>query len=122
VTSPPAGPRLPASFIAGTSNLVIFATRYATCGSNQQDNWWASPDRTWFNNAYPQTQPALGNQATAPQVPCLPRNVQGFSATGPQVCMGDNSVRSVSPAVSTAAWGIATAPQTVTPLPANWLE
>ena len=49
---------------------------------------------TWFDNTYPQTQPSLSFPATAPAVPCLPRAVQGFSATGPQVCMGDNSAQS----------------------------
>jgi len=120
VTSPPAGPRLPATFISGTSNVVMFATRYATCSASAQDNWWSRPSYTYFNNAYPQTQPAVGTTATAPTVLCIVTSVQGFSAAGPQVCMGDNSVRTVSPSVSTATWQNAVSPQCTVPLGSDW--
>jgi prepilin-type N-terminal cleavage/methylation domain-containing protein len=121
ISSPPAGPRLPASFGgAGTSNVVMFATRYATCGASAQDNWWSAPTITYFNNAYPQTQPAVGTTAVAPTVLCVTTSVQGFSASGPQVCMGDNSVRSVSPSVSTTTWQNAVSPQCTVPLGSDW--
>jgi prepilin-type N-terminal cleavage/methylation domain-containing protein len=123
--TPAASPRLPATFVSGTSNTVMFGTRYATCGPTAAtaDNYWASATRTYFSNVYPQTQPQVGTvAAVAPAVACNVLAVQGFSATGPQVAMGDCSVRSVSPGVSTATWFLAINPQTTTPLPADWLQ
>jgi len=122
--TPLAPPRLPATFVAGTSNTVMYATRYATC--NSVDSYWASVSngtRTYFNSTYPQTQPNVGPGAGANGVPqCNTAACQGFSATGPQVCMGDNSVRSVSPGVSTTTWNIAINPQGTIPLPSDWQQ
>jgi prepilin-type N-terminal cleavage/methylation domain-containing protein len=123
------GKRLPASLLPGTSNVIFFGTHYATCGST--DNVWYSPTLTVFlsNGAgsasatnYPQAQPGYTNPPPAGQVACNPSAMQGFSATGPQICMGDNSVRSMSPSVSANAWNIASDPAATIPLPANWLE
>jgi len=117
---PVAGPRLPATFTSGTSNVVMFATRYATC--NTTENYWSAPLISYYIATtvayYPQTQPAVssGGAGTA----CLPLGVQGFSATGPQVAMGDASVRSVSPSVSTTTWQYANHPQNTVPLPSDW--
>jgi prepilin-type N-terminal cleavage/methylation domain-containing protein len=122
---PPAPPRLPATFIPGTSNVVMYATRYATCGTTPAtaDNYWSSATRTYFIGNYPQTQPGVGSAVpAAPIQTCNVQSVQGFSATGPQVCMGDNSVRSVSPGVSTTTWGYAVNPITTTPLPPDWQQ
>jgi prepilin-type N-terminal cleavage/methylation domain-containing protein len=118
----PAGPVLPASFVPGTSNVVMFGTRYATCGGSSQDNWWASPGYTSFSNIYPQTQPAVGTTATAPTVLCNVAAVQGLSAGGPQVAMGDASVRTVSPSVSSTTWSNAVSPQCSVPLASDWIN
>jgi hypothetical protein len=120
--TPPAQPRLPASFIPGTSNVVMFATRYATCGSAPTQSYWSSPATTWFNAAAIQVGPSVGTTAVAPQVLCLPNEVQSYNAAGAQVCMGDNSVRTVAPSVATATWQIAINPQTAAVLPSNWIE
>jgi len=121
--TPPSPPRLPATFVAGTSNVVMYATRYATC--NSVDSYWASVNngtRTYFNATYPQTQPNVGPGAGATAPACNTAAAQGFSATGPQVCMGDVSVRSVSPGVSTTTWNIAINPQGTIPLPSDWQQ
>jgi prepilin-type N-terminal cleavage/methylation domain-containing protein len=118
--TPLAPPRLPATMTSGTSNVVMFATRYATC--NTTENYWSSPTISYFAATtvayYPQTQPAVSSGGAG--IACLPLGVQGFSATGPQVCMGDASVRSVAPSVSTTTWQYANFPQNTTPLPSDW--
>jgi len=119
--TPLAPPRLPATFVPGTSNVVMYATRYATC--NSTDSYWSSVNngtRSYFNNTYPQTQPNVGPGASGIIPACNTAACQGFSATGPQVCMGDNSVRSVSPGVSTTTWAVAVNPQSTTPLASDW--
>jgi Protein of unknown function (DUF1559) len=118
----PAGPRLPGSFANGTASVVLFATRYATCGPDAQDNWWASPRRTYFDNSYPQTLPAQGTTAARSEVLCNPSAVQGFRSTGPLLCMGDHSVRSVNPGVSATVWNLAVSPGATATLAANWYE
>ena len=49
----------------GTSNVVMYATRYATC--NSVDSYWASVNtaRAYFNNTYPQTQPNVSTRVPA---------------------------------------------------------
>jgi len=125
--TPSSAPRLPATFVSGTSNVVIFATGYATC--NSYDRWWSNVSaasggqiRTYFGNTYPQTQPNVGVGAGVNAPACNNQAAQGFSATGPQVCMGDNSVRSVSPGVSTTTWNYAINPQGTIPLPSDWQQ
>jgi len=125
--TPPAAPRLPASLIPGTSNVILYGTRYATCVTTtagaQVVSWWTSPSITFFNNGAPQTAPSVGTPPTT-GIPaaCIANRVQGFSAAGPQVCMGDNSVRTVAPSVSTTTWQIAIDPVTIRVLPSNWIE
>jgi prepilin-type N-terminal cleavage/methylation domain-containing protein len=119
---PPSGAVLPATFVPGTSNVVMFGTRYATCGGSSLDNWWSSPTYTYFNNIYPQTQPAVGTTATSTQPLCNPAAVQGLSAGGPQVAMGDASVRTVAPSVSATTWTNAVSPQCGVPLAADWIQ
>jgi prepilin-type N-terminal cleavage/methylation domain-containing protein len=116
------GAQLPASFVPGTSNVVMFGTRYATCGGSSQDNWWSSPGYTIFNNTYPQTQPSVGTTASTTQPLCLTTAVQGLSAGGPQVAMGDASVRTVAPSVSATTWTNAVSPQCGVPLAADWIQ
>lgn len=131
-TNPPLSPpRLPATFTSGTSNTVMFATRYATCYSSAAagyETYWGgvvqgSPqtytNASWFNTTYPQTQPAVSYTGVAGYI-CNPLAPQGFSATGPQVGMGDGSVRSVSPSVSATTWSYAIQPQNSNPLPSDW--
>jgi prepilin-type N-terminal cleavage/methylation domain-containing protein len=127
--TPLAPPRLPATMTAGTSNVVMYGTRYASCAisaATTMDNLWsgviyqslgATQNAPYFNGTYPETQPGVAYLATNP---CVGLAVQGFSATGPQVCMGDNSVRSVAPSVSQTTWGYAIQPQNTVPLPSDW--
>jgi prepilin-type N-terminal cleavage/methylation domain-containing protein len=117
--TPSIGPRLPASFVSGTSNVVMFGTRFAQCGASVSALTlarWSATNTTFFNNSYP---------FTGPYTACAAANalsVHGFSAAGPQIAMGDASVRSVSPSVTGVAWNVAVAPLSTVALPSNWLE
>jgi prepilin-type N-terminal cleavage/methylation domain-containing protein len=123
--APAAAPRFPATFgSAGTSNVVMFATHYATCGS--VDQIWSSPS-TYFTNSVspfiPQVAPGLSGTANAtPPGNCAQYFVQGFNAAGAQVGMGDGSVRTCTPAVSSATWVIVTNPQSTSPPGSDWLQ
>jgi prepilin-type N-terminal cleavage/methylation domain-containing protein len=117
--TPQAQPRLPASFNpAGTSNVVIFATHYATCSST--DTVWSSPSLSYFvangTTVLPQPAPPISGTGCVQTVP------QGYSAAGCQVCMGDRSVRTVTPAVSSTTWQTVCNPQATVPPGADWLE
>jgi len=122
IANPPSPPRLPATFQSGTSNCIMFATRYATCGSTAQMNYWPSPQNTFFSSNLPQVAPGLGTAPPTPPGPCLNNYVQGFSAAGAQVCMGDNSVRTVTPSVSATTWYIVINPATTLVAGSDWIE
>jgi prepilin-type N-terminal cleavage/methylation domain-containing protein len=51
---------------------------------------------------------------------CNPQRVQGFSAGGIQVGLGDGSVRSVAPGLSQISWGRAVVPNDGLPMGADW--
>jgi prepilin-type N-terminal cleavage/methylation domain-containing protein len=115
-TMPPSvGPRLPGSFPAGTSNVVMFASRYATC--NGTNNAWISLTTTTFNNNPIQIQPSYAVGGTPA---CIPTSVQAFDSSGALVCLGDASARIVVASVSAATWQIAVNPNATVPLPADW--
>jgi prepilin-type N-terminal cleavage/methylation domain-containing protein len=126
-TMPPlAPPRFPATFgSAGTSNVVMFATHYATCGS--VDQIWSSVSSYFYSYTtspyVPQVAPGLSGTANAtPPGNCLQYFAQGFNAAGAQVGMGDGSVRTVTPAVSFTTWNIVCNPQSTTPPLSDWLQ
>src|SRR5262249_35430947 len=121
--------RLPAVFGSkGTSNTVLLMERYARAdvgappgvlGLQAKVHKWSGPNTTLdcsapgvgFSNA-PQFAPAPGTVDN--------RTPQGFSASGMQVCLGDGSVRSVTPGTSQQAWNWACNPDDANPPPANW--
>jgi hypothetical protein len=123
--APSASPRFPATFgSAGTSNVVMFGTHYATCGS--VDQIWSSPSTYFLANVnpwIPQVAPGLSGTTNAtPPGNCSQYFLQGFNAAGAQVGMGDGSVRTVTPAVSSATWITVTNPQSTTPAGSDWLQ
>jgi prepilin-type N-terminal cleavage/methylation domain-containing protein len=126
ISPPLAPPRFPATFgSAGTSNVVMFATHYATCGSF--DQVWSSPTSYFFSYStspyVPQVAPGLSGTANAtPPGNCLQYFAQGFNAAGAQVGMGDGSVRTVTPAVSSTTWNIVCNPQSITAPGSDWLQ
>jgi len=129
-----APPRLPATFAsAGTSNVVMFATRYATC--NTTDTIWsiAGTQQGNFGPSYftaispgggvTTIQPApqvSGASANASIQTCSQKMVQAYNAAGAQCGMGDASVRSVSSAVASTTWNIVVNPTSTVVVPSDW--
>src|SRR5207302_1662123 len=90
-------PRMPASFIAGTSNIVMFGTRYGVCGTTNCA-WSDIGANTLFGTGYPQFGVA--------QEDCTVRAVNGFTTEAVHICMGDGHVQSVRPGVDASTWAL----------------
>ncbi|HLW65109.1 MAG TPA: DUF1559 domain-containing protein [Gemmataceae bacterium] len=136
--------RIPATFIDGTSNTIMFMERYHVCPNNgnyyhtwpgaswngqQYDVWYPNMGAgsygyltlppAYNNQQYPvpQIKPALSN--TAPN-PCDPSKVHGFSSGGIMVGLGDGSVRLVSSGVGQVTWSLALWPNDGQVLGSDW--
>jgi Tfp pilus assembly protein PilE len=95
--------RLPASFNPmGTSNVVMYGTRYAVCGS-ANCAWSDLGANTLFATAYPQFGVEPGSCTTAA--------VNGFTTAEVHVCMGDASVQTIRPGVDAGTWSIVINPK-----------
>lgn len=87
----------------GSSNVVAFAQKYGTCGSNGA--LWAHGNWNWpwmslfAINANP-NPPQVGPTKAA----CDPTRTQGFGSSGCIVGLCDGSVRNISPTISAASW------------------
>lgn len=119
--------------IDGTSNIVMFAERYGTCGNSgnanaasTQANLWCDSNGTWrpvfcIPNAAREPQAPNSNGSLVPcekfQVTrnwireCLPSRTQSPHPGGIVVCMSDGSVRFCSGSVPDAEWAAACDPQ-----------
>jgi prepilin-type N-terminal cleavage/methylation domain-containing protein len=130
--------RFPGSFPDGTSNVILYAERYGTCGrSGDPDasstfcNLWGDSDSSW--------RPVfcVNNQAQTPAAPgyppCLPFQdrpnwVSGCDSSQAQsphrggitVCLGDGAIRFVSAGISPATWAQACDPRDGSPLGGDW--
>jgi prepilin-type N-terminal cleavage/methylation domain-containing protein len=128
--------RIPTSIPDGTSNTIFFAERYGTCGRYMNSgsygagsggcvwNWWSTDSAAaafaaWGGNSIGpaskfQVQPLPYQTACNPLVTNTPH-------TGAmQVCLGDASVRSVSPNVSPGTWWAACTPAGGETLGSDW--
>jgi len=116
--------KLPAGFgTAGTSNIVVFGTRYANCGSSQAAWSNIAGSVTLFAGYNPSVANGFNLVELAPsQGACTITRIQGFSSAGAQVCLGDSSVRSISASVSLAALQSVTNPKTTIPPDTSWLQ
>jgi prepilin-type N-terminal cleavage/methylation domain-containing protein len=134
--------RIPATFIDGTSNTILFFERYTTCQSAQYiwaesgtlsnaPLWSAyfAPGNNW--NQLPPPFPNAGNPLPLPQFKpsigpppanggCDQTKVQGFSTAGIMVGLGDGSVRLVSSGVSAQTWTYAIYPNDGNVLGSDW--
>ncbi len=130
--------RIPATFQDGTTNTIMFAERYGTCGyyQNNTGNPPGSGGEVWNWWGYDSAQPDFANStvAGAPigpasifQVKPLPfktscdvsRASTGHTG-GMQVCLGDASVRTLSSALSGATWWAACTPAGGETLGSDW--
>jgi hypothetical protein len=123
--------RIPATFIDGTSNTILFAEKYAVCGnssSNASDFYWGetggncnrgggvgsggSTPGFYPQNATPQNKPI--------PFACNPCLLQGTQSAGILVGLGDGSTRLVSSAVSLTTWQRAVLPNDGLTLGSDW--
>jgi prepilin-type N-terminal cleavage/methylation domain-containing protein len=118
--------RLPASFNPmGTSNVIMFASRWGTCPSTLI--YWAgantavavSNTNTLFQGGTSAGTPPYQSSSTL-STACNPSYSQAFTAGGALVCMGDRSVRMVTAGVSGGTWNIVSNPKSTVTIPADW--
>jgi hypothetical protein len=121
--------RIPASIPDGTSNTIVFATRYGVCGKG--GSRYASPPRSetapFFgqNPAKVKAAPAdpkatFQDRPSAKQCLCSPLMAQSYEAEGLLVALADGSTRVVAPGLSAETWNIALQPNDGLPLGADW--
>jgi prepilin-type N-terminal cleavage/methylation domain-containing protein len=90
----------------GSSNTIFYAEKLMICNNTNSANLWAHGG---WNPTYGPYFAATSGVGAKFQVSPTQQNCQGNLATaytpsGVLVCMGDGSVRSVSPGVSQATW------------------
>jgi len=135
---------LPKTFQDGTSNTVVFATRYANASpAGSQGNVTCSAYDGLYGTGYstntssgaffgvaPMSAAASATNTTGGwqlnptiiQVSCDPTVglAHSFGSGGMQVGLGDGSVRSVSPSVQPDTWNKAVQPNDGFPLNSDW--
>jgi len=136
----------------GTSNVIVFATKYASCGTAPGGAAWAGGNNTAsitnfafgttpsgpFFGADIEDSPitsatgyvsAIGvpfqvapTQTGAAPGGCNPNYAQAYSTGGIQVALGDGSCRTVSPSISQKTWGQACHPTDGNILGTDWQQ
>jgi len=135
-----------ASISDGLSNCIVFATRYASCGTTGGAAWAggnAAGGTAFFTSGaffgddiqddpllpagYTVTPPfQLAPTQTGGTDPCKPLNIKNgayahaYSTAGIQVALGDGSCRMVSPSISSKTWGQACHPSDGNILGVDW--
>jgi len=117
-------PKMPNSFQQdGTSNTLLFATKYQNCGSNG-GSLWNDPQG---NAQISTTAATFGVNMTLPQwnptqQACNPAagNAVSFSPTQIQVALCDASVRAVTAGVSSQTWQSVHTPNAGDPIDSTW--
>jgi prepilin-type N-terminal cleavage/methylation domain-containing protein len=118
--------RFPASFPDGTSNTILYAEKYAQCGSagNAWD-WW------WFNSWQPTFVNTQVGQVVGPgskfqvqpnpwQTACSPTRASSPHTGVLMAVLGDASVRPISSGVSGNTWWYACTPASGDILGPDW--
>jgi prepilin-type N-terminal cleavage/methylation domain-containing protein len=108
-------PNLSRSFPDGTSNTLLFATRYMVCGGATSQF-----DSSQLGGAGAYISSTGGWQQAPTQGGCSPSLAQSFQPQGIQVALCDASVRTVASDVSAATWALALQPADGHPMPADW--
>jgi prepilin-type N-terminal cleavage/methylation domain-containing protein len=127
----PPSARIPATFVDGTSNTIVFAEKYMECGSSSSsvaDFYWGETggacDRTggpggngstpgFYTLNPPQAKPI-------PRGTCNPCMLQGPWGGGIMVGLGDGSTRLVSTGITQATWAYAVQPADGQTLGSDW--
>jgi len=121
--------RIPATFLDGTSNTIVFGTRYGVCGDG--GSRYASGPNTntaaFFGQNPAKVRAAAADvTATFLLLPtpkqCRPTPLMGhsFSISGIDVALADGSSRVVNPRVSPQTWNAAMCPNDGQALGSDW--
>ena len=127
---------IPGSFPDGTSNTLIFAERYGTCGNdgnaNSSSTWgnlWSDSNTLWrphfcMNGPTPPNdpyEPCLKFQVTPDWVrECDPTRAQSSHHSGMNVCAGDGSGHFISESIDDRIWVLLCDPQDGEPIEGGW--
>jgi hypothetical protein len=115
----PGQTRFPADFTDGTSNTIMFATRYGKCGEGGSRYPSAPNSNTAaFFGQNPGKVAARPADITATfllhpaaqQCRPTPLMAHAFSAAGLEVALSDGSVRTLTPQISPHTWNVAVQP------------
>jgi hypothetical protein len=129
----PGSASLPASFVDGTSNTILFATKFGVCGEGGS-RYAAAPNSTFAaffgQNAArikaDPSDPAATYQLVPDKDQCrvTPLMAQSFVATGRNagilVVLGDGSCRLLSPNISAETWNRSMQPNDKLKLGEDW--
>jgi hypothetical protein len=104
---------IPTTFVDGTSNTIVFAERYTSCGGTTVG--WSMGmcgfPPTWPYSYGPADYLSLPSPQLAPNPAlCDPTRLQSPYVAGLLVALGDGSVRPVSSGVSSYSWNLAINP------------
>jgi prepilin-type N-terminal cleavage/methylation domain-containing protein len=120
---------IPRTFPDGTSNTILFATKYGYCdkGGSRYMAPPNAPTAAFFGQnaarvkAHPSNRAATFQLRPGPKECCTsPLMAQSFYETGLQLGLGDGSVRQISSKISTYTWNAAVHPADGQPLGADW--
>jgi len=121
---------IPKTFPDGTSNTIVWADKYAVCGSSTSSVasfYWGETggacDRVGGqggNGSTPGFYTLAPPQNSPPEFNCNPCMLQAPSAGVILVGLGDGSVRSVSTGISPTTWAAAVQPNDGVPLGSDW--
>jgi prepilin-type N-terminal cleavage/methylation domain-containing protein len=124
--------RIPATFIDGTTNTIIFAEKYAVCGNATNSVatfYWGETGGACNrlggqggNGSIPgfYTITAPPQETPYPFNGCNPCMLQSMTPGGIQVGLGDGSVRQVSTSIANTTWAAAVQPADGNQLGSNW--
>jgi hypothetical protein len=121
---------LPKTFRDGTSNTILFATKYGFCGENGGSRYASAPStRTaaFFGQNHAQVKAHPSDKTATFQLrpegkECCtnPLMAQSFTKAGMPVGIGDGSVRIVSPDLTARTWNCAVQPNDGQVLGPDW--
>jgi type II secretory pathway pseudopilin PulG len=116
--------RFPASIKDGPSQTIFYAEGYSqvvdTVTYGGKTMTWKTERRWWDNPSWMPVQGAMMFQAGPPRESASAFVPQGFGADGVQVALGDGSVRTVSPTISSETFYAACTPDANDVLGPDW--